>query len=50
MVRNYIRKTNKGKVPLQTMKLAADHYLNTEDGTKVTADLFGTPRSTLREI
>ena len=30
-------------------QLAVEHYLNTDDGTKVTVDIFGIPRSTLRD-
>ena len=48
MVRNYVRKTNKGPAP-NIIRGAVDHYRTSNDGTKKTADLFGVARSTFRD-
>ena len=48
MVRNYIRKTDKGPAP-DIIRRAVNHYCTSNDGTKRTAELFGVARSTLRD-
>ena len=49
MVRNYIRKTDKGRVPGEILKRAYELIESTNKSVRSAAEQFNIPRSTLRD-